>query len=262
MTTIEWGREIPVNGKRPAWLSDDEVVWPVDAASETPWSNPYAVRDVHVWSLITIRLPADHFAYKALDAGFEPWGGGDSAPEDWDGGEVLLRNGWTGLPSPASTWWSHFDSGSYIIGYRKSALDWSQPIEHIDGTPLVVRSGPDEFGEYTVGREDGDLFQPIDFLEDQDTEWNFNVRGEFIDGESCGQLIRNRTPHVKTIKCMTEEEAKILASTVVPKDDVSSVLKVLSHLGVIREETEAECFTRETGFEVTPAVAAALAWRR
>ena len=34
-------------------------------------------------------------------------------------------------------------------------MDWTKPIELLDGTPLKLVSGPDEAGDYTLAREDG-----------------------------------------------------------------------------------------------------------
>lgn len=38
-------------------------------------------------------LPFDGVTIPAIPAGMKPWDGGDTAPEDWDGGPVLVRNG-------------------------------------------------------------------------------------------------------------------------------------------------------------------------
>lgn len=128
--TKQWGAEIAVNGVRPAWLGDGiRIKWShAFGGSETyaellQWSPSGGTR------VNTIRLPADHFAYKALAAGFEPWGGGDKAPEDWDGKEVLLRNGCT-FPD-ARLDWRHIGSPVDIIGYRKRT-DAAQPTPDRD----------------------------------------------------------------------------------------------------------------------------------
>lgn len=34
-------------------------------------------------------------------------------------------------------------------------IDWTKPIELIDGTPVVVTDGPDEDGDYWIVRTDG-----------------------------------------------------------------------------------------------------------
>lgn len=117
--TKQWGAEIAVNGVRPAWLASG--VWVNGRIAHRPsdgyeWQVAKARwRDFR--KLSAIRLPADHFAYKALAAGFEPWGGGDKAPEDWDGEKVLFRAGSriTGVTAD----WRHTGSPADIIGYRK-----------------------------------------------------------------------------------------------------------------------------------------------
>lgn len=129
MTDIEWGRAIPVNGQRPAWLADDASISAQGSFSKE-WYTParFGV-DVNWDHVSAIRLPADHFAYRALDAGFEPWGGGDAAPADWDGDRdgVLYRDGDSMGRGPYN--WRHFESQSDIIGYRKK----------VEPTPVATR---------------------------------------------------------------------------------------------------------------------------
>jgi len=133
MTDIEWGAEIAVDGKRPEWLRDetgDLQVWSVsidgyedrnklshlsgDDGSEN-WFSPEAGCNM----VRAIKLPATHDYYKATSRGFTYWPGGESAPADWDGGEVLdvyrnvQKSSWIGR-------WSRKGEGYYdIIGYRK-----------------------------------------------------------------------------------------------------------------------------------------------
>lgn len=93
-TEIEWGAEIEVNGVRPVWLKDNEPLLkqhncPDDADCHNAWQE---LRTYQISWLFAkaIRLPADHWAYIAINAGFEPFAGGNKAPEDWDQGEVLF----------------------------------------------------------------------------------------------------------------------------------------------------------------------------
>ena len=127
MSNIEWGPEIKVNGERPAWLGDGDLC--TIGMSDAPSGEPYPA-DHWAWSVITaIRLPSSHWAYIAINAGFEPWGGGDSAPEDWDGGEVLKRAGYVCLTKdPKGPDWQRGYAGNLddmadldIIGYRKKS---------------------------------------------------------------------------------------------------------------------------------------------
>ena len=115
--SIKWGEPLQLSG-RPAWLADDVPVKYISTIyPASTWMFNGRLGDY--------RLPADHFAYKAIAAGFEPWGGGDEAPADWDGGEVLERCGdrATYKESDWQNWQDWLDGGSAldIIGYRKRA---------------------------------------------------------------------------------------------------------------------------------------------
>lgn len=103
-------------GVRPRWLRDDDFYFVNDEAFPDKWFEG-ARYDWH--GLIKrIRIPEDHPAVPALRKGMEPWLGGDSAPEDWDGGQVLLRKGTT---TWAFDWleWRHSGGSQDIIGYTK-----------------------------------------------------------------------------------------------------------------------------------------------
>jgi hypothetical protein len=121
MDEIVWGAEIPVNGVCPTWLRTSDTV---DLKTSEGWrySKSGVAGDPRTYSwtqadgtpcILSIRLRPDHSYYTATTEGFTYWPGGNEAPEDWDGGEVLLRDGC--LRSP------HLRSSSSIIGYRKRA---------------------------------------------------------------------------------------------------------------------------------------------
>lgn len=121
MTDIVWGDPIEVNGVRPDWLRDGDKVNPAWHCDGEISEYGYEVKDnrkiVRVEKLAHIRLPATHAYYTATSRGFTYWPGGDSAPQDWDGGEVLLESGEIGDGNV----WDHHPSRSptRIIGYRK-----------------------------------------------------------------------------------------------------------------------------------------------
>ena len=46
------------------------------------------------WPHTGSTLPSDGVTIPAIPAGMKPWHGGDTAPEDWDGGPVLVRAGY------------------------------------------------------------------------------------------------------------------------------------------------------------------------
>lgn len=114
----EWGPEIEVNGVRPEWLDSNFLYRP--ASGVTRCYGP--VCGYSGWAHVgAIRLPADHWAYTAINAGFVPWAGGESAPDDWDGDKegVLYRDGKTIGRFPYN--WRNSNDGPDIIGYRKRA---------------------------------------------------------------------------------------------------------------------------------------------
>lgn len=113
----EFGPEIAVNGVRPEWLTGDQLLparlkggdW-CSVPQNLPEDSPAT------WSVVeVIRLPATHWAYTPIAKGFKPWSGGDEAPGDWDGGEVMCRNGGT---MQTFHRWHHIDGGGDIIGYK------------------------------------------------------------------------------------------------------------------------------------------------
>lgn len=59
-----------------------------------------------------------------IPAGMVPWHGGDSAPEDWDGGPVLFRTGRFAMPMMRRHVWTHpcpYPAASDIIAYTPRA---------------------------------------------------------------------------------------------------------------------------------------------
>lgn len=123
----DWGYEITVDGVRPAWLTDDSPVswrhfgsseWTTSTATALSWTGGKYCRPVSY-----VRLPADSYVYRALDAGFEPWPGADNAPHDWDGGDVLWDTGWVGSV-PLINLWNRKNINpeyAYVIGYRRKS---------------------------------------------------------------------------------------------------------------------------------------------
>lgn len=113
-----WGDPIEVRGTMPSWLGENDLVNP-------KWEEGYYGNGVRpdkvvcMDRLTAIRLPADHFAYFAIAKGYQPWGGGDEAPDDWDGtDDVILRSGDTGDDVCVTDWRCDGENWD-IIGYRK-----------------------------------------------------------------------------------------------------------------------------------------------
>lgn len=208
--TIKWGDPIECNGVRPDWLRDDDTIrfentpdtWLTNRADFFGWA---AAQGRYDHCPLSIQLPADHPAYVALARGFQPWIGGERAPDDWDATQpVLFRNG-EELVSGKFNWAipllpSIGETGADIIGYRKRV---EYGAVHTDGS----RSG--------------------------------------------GQSL---APDPVRIAPMTLDEWKTIQFHPGTTAWAQSV-------GLIRPETLAERFTRETGHAVTEAVEAALNWK-
>lgn len=128
----EFGAEIAVDGKRPDWLKDDDKIVVLWRNTAGMWSQPDAWNAAQIdadatmggefsWPTISaIKLPADHPYYKATEAGYKYWPGGDKAPDDWDNSTVLLRSGST-CPAFQIDYWKHAGNmleGGDIIGYK------------------------------------------------------------------------------------------------------------------------------------------------
>jgi hypothetical protein len=127
---INWGREIPVNGARPVWLENGVPIvrhYNHTDGRRLTYSGTTNL-DIVAWRDHTaICLPADHFAYNALGAGFEPFLCDGSVPDDWDGGVVLLANGFKCAPSH----WRKEPGAEDIVGYRKRANGKFSPGDRV-----------------------------------------------------------------------------------------------------------------------------------
>lgn len=141
--TLEFGAEITVDGM-PAWLRDDEHVmgkwgdWFDYPTNKSHYADPA--------NITAIRLPADHWTYPVIAAGFVPWGGGDAAPWDWDGGEVLRRDNSIVDIGPTYKWdWYREGIGSDIIGYKRKVAPgsemWSAATVYEPGDVVRIPNG-------------------------------------------------------------------------------------------------------------------------
>lgn len=144
-------------GVRPVWLKNDDVVLVRWQGGHLRASNPLCADKVGWKYADSIEIPDDHPYALGQKHGFE-WrdpAASDVAPEDWDAGEVLFRNGAFGY---GQRWGllegkEHYD----IVGYRKRgckgpgnkssnesasntppASDWELGKEDCDGNELVT----------------------------------------------------------------------------------------------------------------------------
>lgn len=146
----EWGEPIEVDGVRPDWLRDDVMVKDCDPGKAT--HNVVRVAMHWDWQKVkAIRLPASHPHYHkpTLPEGFKPWHGGDTAPDDWDGGDVLRRGDPAYRIRPCSwlapyednqrwTWENGHLAFADIIGYRPKAEPEEEPTALCEATVRAV----------------------------------------------------------------------------------------------------------------------------
>jgi len=162
---VQWGDPIPVDGQRPAWLADDDVIqW--SKSAERLWlprrginASVYDQSDYDE-NIKFIRLPVDHWAYPAILKGFTPWAGGEAAPDDWDEGEVLLRDRQS-LPAYCINRWRHLDTSDDVIGYRKRTEAAADPLETLKQAAPASFRGPVSIGAALKPFKWGDPIKPV-----------------------------------------------------------------------------------------------------
>lgn len=169
---MEWGEAIAVNGVRPDWLRDDEVIsFSTTRVDFGAWSDSDVgarVGDGWAWSIIRgIRLPADHpyYTVQAHNAthgtNFAYWPGGNNAPDDWDHGKILLRCGSTHSICNGGWRWDRYSSANelgHIIGYTRKA-----PEDPIEGHVSVKRITATE-ADKLISDHGYDLIKVLDSL--------------------------------------------------------------------------------------------------
>jgi hypothetical protein len=143
--SIEWGDPIAVDGERPEWLRATEPFqWRLEGTAdfnEESDNESWFDKD-RMWTLPTaIRLPASHPYYLATSRGFTYWPGGNSAPDDWDGGEVLWTDGPPCIPAASTSWKRESIPGvPNVIGYHPELED-ATPAETVATIEEAVRDG-------------------------------------------------------------------------------------------------------------------------
>lgn len=123
-------------GKRPEWLRDGDVLKLTNYYGD--WITP-ATEEIKGWAwknIGAIRIPSDHPAVPCLKWNakhpelppFKPWLGGDAAPADWDGGDVLYFGGDVRTPFPGGIPWIRDEplDEVEIIGYRPKPTEQTQ----------------------------------------------------------------------------------------------------------------------------------------
>lgn len=164
-------------------------------------------------------------------------------PDDW-------------LESETYSSWGYNSSGlyhlpedhPYYLATEKGFTYWpggdGAPGDWEPGSPVLFRNGDQpKQGEWAWGPGDGDYI--------------------IIGYKRKAEALPTDTDTV-TIKLMTERQWRDLIISESGLADFSraanSTIRALRTLGIIREETRAERFARETGYVVTEAVDAALEW--
>lgn len=99
---MSYGKRIFVDGKRPDWFRNKDAVKFIvttNAGQEQKPTDSNYNPNVDTWSwdsIQYIQLPIHHEVYTALNAGMKPWRPEPKkrvAPEDYDGGRFIRRNG-------------------------------------------------------------------------------------------------------------------------------------------------------------------------
>lgn len=134
---------------RPEWLGDGifEVRFPqhsggLHTCSDVGWDEACA-----------LYLPRTHWAAPAIEGGWRPWAGGDAAPDDWDGGEVLLRCGET-FRKPGR--WGHLSSDFDVVGYKPKP-PVSQVSPELDALNAVLTVCDEAYRKYGVEFDEDDV---------------------------------------------------------------------------------------------------------
>lgn len=137
----EFGPEIPLDGKRPDWLTDDNQIIAFEDDNGDWYGLGLSIwyaRELDIERPRALRLPHDHAYYLATSKGFTYWPGGGSAPADYDNGEVMYRIG-SVLPNARGLSWEHVPASTRfcpeydIIGYRPKAVDKYGPPILVNG---------------------------------------------------------------------------------------------------------------------------------
>lgn len=148
--------EIDVAGKRPEWLDGDFQVRMPDYFNPENSSGVWGLMKHSEWSVIpAIRLPADHPYYLATSRGVTYWPGGEGAPEDWDGGDTIYRDG--GRCDKVS-WWHHNNAPTDIIGYKRRPDIFRKEVdEYLDNLPTFTTS-PQPTGSAALSGSNGTYY--------------------------------------------------------------------------------------------------------
>lgn len=132
----------------------------------------------------------------ALPAGMKPWAGGDAAPEDWDEGEVLYRNGMMGRTWNKPARWAH--AAQSQLSLRDSCTWMNAASDIIAYTP---RSAPDATMLEKVAEEQASLeayLSDYEYCGDNSyytpTEWERELIGDALQGWLADRLPSSPRP--------------------------------------------------------------------
>ena len=157
---FEWGAPIPTLGrKKPDWLRDEVFSYRTIGDKTDGWLFYASPGQPFYWPNIeAIRLASDHPFYFAAVRGFTYWPGGDAAPGDWDGGYVLLRDGYELLAINGERW-THIGHKHDIVGYQKKGQPTASKappkmIDHIGGFINPNLGPPDKPRDWSLDRRE------------------------------------------------------------------------------------------------------------
>lgn len=145
------------------------------------------------------------------------------------------------------------------------SVDWTKPIETTDGVPcLLIGTMPDDHLSYPGWRDirlaDGDLRSVLADGSAVDPRVRDAVAVRNVVGATPSADTTSLADGYVAVRLITAGEAEDADDDWFDNPTDSPAMFFARRWGLLREETPAERYTRETGKEATPEVIAALEW--
>ena len=144
---VAWNTRTPARGgdelrEAAQFLSDrlDDLEWLEGDLEATLRDFMGHVDPAHARLKHALASPPPVDRAEAIPAGMKPWHGGDSAPDDWDGGDVLCRDGGyltKGDEAPDKWGWGNDNRAWDIIAYTPKPA--APPVEGLTSGDALLR---------------------------------------------------------------------------------------------------------------------------